>query len=150
MSLGGYFDDIVQGTPWGTSDAQTAAGNAATDQLAQMNAAKLANGTWTQAQFNQAQNDLLTQNQADAATMALALADATVAQSNGQDPTHVNLTGEIGGAAAQSIGNTLSKWTTNPLGSLFGAVPWQLWLIGGAFAFVYLGGLKVFRDLLKK
>src|SRR5260221_6725733 len=135
MSLGGYFNDLVTGNSFGSSDAATAAGNAATDQLMQLDQQKaqsdLDNNVISQDQYNaiiaKERADFLTQNQADAETNAQALDQANQELAAGGDPIHVNQNQEIGGAVVKSFKDTLNAWWKNAKNP-FGAIPWE-WLV---------------------
>lgn len=135
MSLGGYFSDLLQGEPLGTSDAQVAAGDTA-EQIIQTgtgvdpltgqavdlgdnsNAALIASGAWTQDQIDQSAANMAA---SQGATNLSGVTDAFTTQL---------------GTEATAIGNAVA----NPLSFALPKIPLQWWIIGGVVLFFYLGG----------
>lgn len=132
MSLTGYWNDLISGQKFGTSDGIAATDAATTAQLAQLNQADLNNGLITQAQYDQMQTDLATQT------------DSSVQGQNAE------ITQGLEEGAAQGLANeekavsTVTSGVTGVAGGLIGSflksLPWWVWLGAAAALFFYLGG----------
>jgi hypothetical protein len=125
MSLSGYFADLVTGEPFGTSDASTAAGQAADVAEVQINQQKLADGTYTPEQAAQIATDYSTNADGNVGSAAVSgLTSSVTDQLSG-----VPGSGPIGDIVS-AVKTTLTAGTTIVIVvvlGVFGFLVWSAW-----------------------
>ncbi len=122
MSLSGYFADIITGQPLGTSDAQTAAGDAADEQNVLINQQLAASGQLTPAQEAAIAEDYSTNADSNVGSAAVSGFDQSIgAQLSGQAGS-----GPVGDALS-AVGTTISAGTTMIVIALVAVAGFIIW-----------------------
>ena len=134
MGLGSAWTAWRSGQPLGdaagylfVSEEKLERGRALDNQLDQMNQEAFASGRWTEAQFEQAQ-----QNAAKGSLNEWVTGDET-------SPWEGFKVGWAEGAAAEQ--DLIKRGLAAPVNWLAGSIPWQVWLIGLAVLAWHLGWL---------
>jgi hypothetical protein len=101
-------------------------------QLAALNQAKRQDGSWTDEEFAQAEAHRIASNNKDIA---------------GDVSEVFNKSIEDSVSSAASVTKGVLK---TPFNFLFGAIPWQLWLVAAVALFIYAGGGVFLRGILAR
>jgi len=99
-------------------------------QLAALNQAKFQDGSWTDEQFAQAEAHRIASDNKDIAGDVAEVFNTSIQDS-------------VSNAAAVTKGVLKT-----PFDFIFGALPWQLWLVAAVALFLYMGGGIFLRGLL--
>jgi hypothetical protein len=104
--------------------------DAADAKLRKLNADKLASGDWTQEQFDNSEGNIAR--------------------------SHINAQAEVSkafddevDARAKSFRDFFASVIAFPLKNLPKVIPWQVWVVAGVAVFVYMGGWKKLKGIIK-
>jgi len=140
MGLWNWVVTQATGVDPAAEQARSNAADAATAQLDQQN---LESGTWTQAQYDQAIQNIGTGNTATGAGDAMGSINSEAEAGLAEGLNNVlTAPGKLVGAVGSGASTLL--W------GIIKAIPWWIYLAAGVALFIWMGGLELIQGRLKK